>query len=287
MNLFEYKKHKKVNTITFILSVALKVIVFVSLVIFAVSFQSHSEITSFTIFYGRYILPPLLILLLCVEIHKTDSKKAKMFRYIASFEETAKAQELKSTSSEPFHKEICTFFATAKVKEWVEECVDIAIRNFENDKCLSLYSLAMYEQEIKKNWDKYKGRKVITDGFALTSFSGFVFIAYPFFDDIPNDINSNKYIYSKIDEEKAKAYTIKYHKLVFRSQEKNLINQALDMINSRWIGSDNKQLEIDPGTKAILTGTLDMDKYSNLTLTNCSIERNDITGRMNRERKMQ
>ncbi len=287
MRFSEYKKHKKVNTVTFILSIVLKIIIFVSLVIFAVSFQSHSEITSITIFYGRYILPPLLILLLCVEIHKTDSKKAKMFRYITSFEEIAQAQEFNLTFSEPFYQGICTFYASAKVKEWVEECVDIAIRNFENDKCLSLYSLAMYEQEIKKNFDKYKGRKVITDGFALTSFFGFIFIAYPFFDNIPNDINSNNYIYSKIDEDKAKAYLIKYHQLVFRSQEKNLINQALDMINSRWIGSDNKQFEIDPGTKVILTGTLDMDKYGNLTLTNCNIERNDIIGRMNRERKMQ
>ncbi|MBR3975318.1 MAG: hypothetical protein IKJ88_05595 [Clostridia bacterium] len=283
MNYSEYKKHKKVNNITFILSVVLKIIIFISLIIFAVTFQTHSNISTYTIFYGRYILPPLLILLFCWEIHKIDSEKAKMFRYIASFEEIANAHEFKSSSSDPFYKEICTFYASAKVKEWVEECVKIAIRNFENDKCLSLYSLAMYEQEIKKNWDKYKGRKVITGGFALTSFSSFVFIAYPFFDDIPNDINSNNYIYSKIDEEKAKAYLIKYHQLVFRSQEKNLINQALNMINSKWVNSDNKQIEFDTGTKAILTGTLDMDATGNLTLINCEIERNDIISRMNKE----
>ncbi len=280
LNAMKRRKYR----IPHILSIVLRIVVFVSLLAFAVSFQSHAEITSFTIFYGRFILPPLLILLLCIEVHNTNSEKAKIFRRFSQFEETAKAQELtESSSSEPFYEHLCTYYAKSKLTDWVEEYADIAIRNFEKDKSLSLYSLAMYEQEIKKNWDKYKGRKVITDGFALTSFSGVVFIAYPFFDDIPNDINSNNYIYSKIDEEKAKAYLIKYHQLVFRSTEKNLINQALNMINSKWVSSDNKQMEIDPGTKVILTGTLDMDKNGKLTLTNCNIEKNDLRARIDRQ----
>lgn len=283
MKLSEYKKHKKTNTISFILSIALKVIIFVSLIIFAISFQSHSQINAFTIFYGKFILPPLLILLLCIEIHKSNSEKAKLFRYMSFFTQTADAHELKPASSVPFYKEICTFYASAKIKEWVEECVDIAIRNFENDKCLSLYSLAMYEQEIKMNWDKYNGRKVITDGFAFTSFSGLVFVAYPFFDTIPNDIDSNRDIYCRINEEKSKAYIIKYNQLVFRSSEKDIVNQALEMINSKWVSADYKQIEFDPGVKVILTGELTMDKYGNLTLKNCDIVKNDIKARMDRE----
>ena len=280
----EYIKHRKINTVTYILSIVLKIILIASLIAFAVTFQPHSEISSFTIFYGRFILTPLIILLILIELYKTNSEKAKIYRRISEFTHTAQKQELTDgTSSEPFYKQLCTYYAEAKAKEWIEKNTRAAIYNFENDKALSLYSIALFEQDIKNNWEKYKGRTVSTAGFAFASAHSFTFIAYPFFDDLSENINSNKEAYFRIDEDKQRAFIIKYHQLVFRSNEQLVINQANEMINADWILSDNKLIEIDPGAKVILKGTLAMDSTGELTLTKCEIERNDIISRMNRQ----
>lgn len=258
--------------IPYILSIVLRIVVFVSLLAFAAPFYFSEGLSSYTFFYGRYIFPVLLFLLFFTEIHKIDSKKAKEHRHLKEFETTLEKQEFDlPATSLPISENLTTYFADAKIKEWVEFYANQAIKNFEEDKSLSLYSLRLFEREIKNNWEKYEGRNVSTIGFVPSIVYNFTFIAYPLYQFASESIDSSTSIYKKIDENNF--FSIPYYALVFRSKENLPLKQALEMVNIQSFTSDYKQIEFDPGTKVIFNGKLAKDERGDLTIINCEITR--------------
>lgn len=271
MKFSDYLKHKKSKKLFFGIQIIAKIILFLSLFIFALGFIEPGLI-SYRNFYGKNVLPFLLILLFCFEIHKIDSKKAKTHRHLKEFEITLQEQEFDfQIMTPPIYEHLTACYADAKIKEWVEFYVNQAIKNFEEDRSLSLYSLLLFEKEIKNNWEKYEGRTVSTIGFVPSIVYNFTFIAYPLYQFASESIDSSSSIYKKIDENNF--FSIPYYALVFRSKENFPLKQALEMVNIQSFTSDYKQVEFDPGTKVILNGTLDMDEKGNLTIINCEITR--------------
>ena len=269
MKYSEYLKNKKSDKFFFILQILIKITVVISLFVFVFSFVEPGLI-GYRDFYGKSILPLLIFTLIMREIFSIDSKKSKMCRYLSYFKRTLTAQEIiPSHLSEPHYEYLCTSYSTYKIKEWVDHYVDSAIKNFNENKSLSLYSLVIFEKEIKNNWEKYKGRTVSTVGFALSSAYTFTFIANPLFAEAAENINSNSYIYEKIEDNNF--LHIKYHQLVFRTKENLPLQQMNEITNIQYFISDYKQVEFDPGTKVILNGTLDMDEKGNLTIINCEV----------------
>lgn len=287
MKYSDYLKNKKSEKRFFFLQIVAKIILVISLFVFVLGFVEPGLI-AYRNFYGKSILPFLILALIIREIFSIDSKKSKMCRYLSYFEKTLTAQEITpSYSSEPVYEYLCTTYSKNKIKEWIEHYVDIAIKNFREDKSLSLYSLVIFEKEIKNNWEKYKGRRVSTVGFALSSAYTFTFIAYPLFQDTTESIDSNRYIYEKIEDNNF--LHIKYHQLVFRTKESLPLRQMNEMTNIQYFISDYKQSEFDPGTKVILNGTLDMDEKGNLTIINCEVTKytKDIRERIREEQLKQ
>lgn len=258
--------------IPYILSIVLRIVVFVSLLAFAAPFYFSEELSSYTFFYGRYIFPVLLFLLFFTEIHKIDSKKAKEHRHLKEFEITLQEQEFDfQIMTPPIYEHLTACYADAKIKEWVEFYVNQAIKSFEEDRSLSLYSLRLFEKEIKNNWEKYEGRTVSTIGFVPSIVYNFTFIAYPLYQFASESIDSSTIIYKKIDENNS--ISIPYYALVFHSKETLPLKQSLDMVNLQCITSDYKQIEFDPGTKVIFNGKLAKDERGDLTIINCEITR--------------
>lgn len=269
----EYQQYKKKEKIRFYG----KYVILALIALFSLRFSNG--IFSLMAEEAYKVMSAIVLCITFVIFLSKDSKKVKILNQIVLFEQEIDSIEVSSylpfshsgTYDNSFNENLIKTYAQSIINNWNQWQIDNAVQFFEKDgTILSLYSLAIYEEEIKNNWEKYKGQRIHTLGYTYSSLYNFIFVAYPLHQYLVDDVYSNQCVYSSYV--KNKHIQINNKQLTVIQNNERLRIAANNITNKQIYSSFWKQVEYDPGTKVFLSGDLTIDDFGNLTLENCDFE---------------